>query len=955
MIFGHDFRRDAPDTLTIKPALLPLTQPMRKSTIILLLTLALAGIARAQQSTVKGVIKDTTEQKELPNAVIAVLRQSDSVLQAFTRSQPNGVFMLKNLPPGQYLLMVTYPRFADYVEPFSLKADSLFSFGPISLIRKSDLLKEVIITQKASAIRMKGDTLEFKADSFKVKEGATVEDLLKKLPGIQVNSKGEITAQGQKVQKVLVDGEEFFGDDPTLVTQNLRADMVDKVQVFDKKSDQAAFTGIDDGQKSKTINLKLKDDKKNGYFGKVSAGGGTDGYYDEQVMLNLFKKKQKLAVYGIASNTGKTGLNWNERDSYGQSIAGMADYDENSGNFFINGNMDELDSWSGRYEGQGYPAVRTGGVHYNDKWDDDRESVNGNYKAMQLAVTGASATSTKNILPDTFYFNNQQQHFSNQIMRHRADGSYEIKPDSTSSIKLTADGGNDHKITGSQYLTEARASDSSLINRGTRNISTTGDVQTLNSNLIWRKRMAKKGRTLSVDLSEKFERNSSNGYLYAQNDFYRQDTVNQQQVTDQYKNYHSQQMTIDSKIAYSEPLSVASFITASYGININNSSSDRSSFNKDGAGKYTSLDPLYSNDYRFNVFTHMAGLNYTLVKKQLRFIAGNSLGFTHFNQKDVHADITSSRRFINWYPQASLAYSFTPQKQLSLRYNGRSQQPTIQQIQPTQTNDDPLNVAIGNPGLKPEFVNNFSLFYNDYKVLTDRYIWAFMSYSSTQNFIGTRDNTDSAGKRTYQSVNLNGRNSLNGNFNYNFKWKKPAIDIWFNGSFNLDRMVNIVNNVPNTTNSGSISFGPGLGKSKDKKYEARVSFSAAYTRSVSSILKDNATSYWTYEIQPEAELFLPWKIQLHSDADINLRPKTALFTTNNNVAIWNAWVGKKMLKKDQLLLKLSVNDLLNQNIGFSRTVNSNYIMQNTYSTIQRFYMVTLVWSFTKAGTPAPRQ
>ena len=213
----------------------------------------------------------------------------------------------------------------------------------VSLILKAKLLEEVVIKQKISAIKIKGDTTEFTADSFHVQANATVEDLLKKLPGIQVDKNGKITAQGETVQKVLVDGEEFFGDDPTLVTQNLRADMIDKVQVFDKKSDQAAFTGIDDGEKSKTINLKLKDNKKNGYFGKVNLGGGTDGYYENQLMINLFKKKKKLSAYGIMSNTGKTGLNWNERNSYGESFASNADFDDATGNIMFNGSSDELD------------------------------------------------------------------------------------------------------------------------------------------------------------------------------------------------------------------------------------------------------------------------------------------------------------------------------------------------------------------------------------------------------------------------------------------------------------------------------------------------------------------------------------------------------------------------------------------------------------------------------------
>src|ERR1700744_5553032 len=424
---------------------------MLKLTALLLLRLALSSAAMAQSSQISGKISDTAEKKNLPGSSVLLLRGSDSILVGHTRAGGSGDFKFNHIPAGHYLLLVTYPRYEDYVDELDIKDSTPIILPPIALVLKSKLLEAVVVNGSKGAIRLKGDTTEFNADSFRTQQGASVEDLLKKLPGIQVDHNGKITAQGETVKKVLVDGEEFFGDDPTLVTQNLRADMVDKVQLYDKKSDQATFTGIDDGQREKTLNLKLKNGKKNGYLGRITAGAGTDGYYDEELMANYFKNKEKLAAYGIISNTGKTGLNWQERDNYGQSILGNADVDESTGFISIQGNNDDLDTWSGRFEGQGYPSVKTGGAHFNNKWDDDLQSLNGNYKYMDLAVKGNSTTNTENILPDTFYFNNQQQAFNNRIICHSVDGTYELKFDSTSSIKIMADGGTDHKTTYNQF------------------------------------------------------------------------------------------------------------------------------------------------------------------------------------------------------------------------------------------------------------------------------------------------------------------------------------------------------------------------------------------------------------------------------------------------------------------------------------------------------------------------
>ncbi|MBS1947757.1 MAG: TonB-dependent receptor [Bacteroidetes bacterium] len=928
---------------------------MKKPIAILTIVLFASLKTYAQHSSISGTISDTTEKKILPNSSVLILRKADSVLVFFTRSGRSGEFMATSLPSGKFIVLITYPKYADYVDTVSISDSSTVRLGIIPLTQKAQLLKEVVVRQKIGSIKIKGDTTEFAADSFKVQPNATVEDLLKKMPGIQVDKNGQITAQGEKVQKILVDGEEFFGDDPTLVTQNLRADMVDKVQVYDKKSDQAAFTGIDDGQKQKTINLKLKEGKKNGYFGKINASAGTNGYHDNQLMFNHFKDKQKFALYGIVSNTGTSGLNWQDQNNYGDNPLGNVDYDQNNGYFILEGSGDELDSWNGQYNGQGYPLVQTGGLHYNNKWNDDKQSLNANYKILQLNVTGGSTTNSQFILPDTFYYNNSKQQFTNRILRNRASGNYELQIDSSSSVKINADGGMDHKTTYSVDSTEARASDSALINQGFNRTTSTDDKHVVNSNLLWRKKLKKKGRTLSFNLRENYTANNSSGFLYADNYFYAGGSLSQSQVTDQYKTNQSKNLLLDSKLTYTEPLTKVSSLIFNYGIVVNNSNSSVSSFNKDNTGKYTALDTVYSNDYVFNIFTHRAGASYSLFQKKFKFSIGSDAGFANFNQKNEMTDSAAHRSFVNWYPQTTLMYQFSQSRSIHFRYNGYSQQPSIQQIQPVATNKDPLNIAIGNPNLKPEFSNNMSLSYNDYKIISDRFIWASANYSFIQNNISTSYYVDSFGRRVNQSVNLNGSKSFSVNGNYGIKIRKIDTRLGFNGNYNFNRNVSIVNNILNTTNSNNYTMGMNLSKSKEKKYELNLSASATYTSSYSTVQQGIATKYWTFDINPNFDFFLPLKLQVHSDCDMNIRQKTPVFNTNTSVIIWNAWIGKKLLKNDALIIKIIGNDLLDQNIGFSRSVNSNFISQNTYSTIRRYFLLGITWNFTKAGTKMPGQ
>jgi hypothetical protein len=286
---------------------------------------------------------------------------------------------------------------------------------------------------------------------------------------------------------------------------------------------------------------------------------------------------------------------------------------------------------------------------------------------------------------------------------------------------------------------------------------------------------------------------------------------------------------------------------------------------------------------------------------------------------------------------------------LSLDYHGNTTQPSLDQLQPIRTNEDPLNITIGNPGLKPQFSNQFSLNYFSFKILSESSLMLNVSYAFAQNSISNKSTVDSSGRRTTQAINVNGNYSYGIGANYNFKWKAPDLHIGLGANLNNGQNISLVNDLLNTTKSNSYIFSFSVNKSRDKAYDLGVRTSASYTTSKSSINTGVSTDYWTYTVSPSLDIYLPAKFQLHSEGDFNLRPKSAAFPTNNNVILMNAWVGRKFLKNDDLLVKISGNDLFNQNKGFSRTANSNFITQNTYSTIQRYFMLSVVWNFTKAG------
>jgi hypothetical protein len=934
-----------------------------KITILPLLLLCLFFSSRtfAQNPySVKGAVIDSSSNLRLVNTTICVLNAKDSTLRQFVRAGVNGTFTLNKLTKGNFILLVSYPDYADYVEHFSLnEAKPQHDFGKLNLRLKSKILQEVLIKGTVAAMKIKGDTTEFNAKAYTIQPNSKVEDLLKQLPGIQVDKDGKITAQGQEVKKVLVDGEEFFGDDPTLVTKNIRGDMVDKVQLYDKKSDQATFTGVDDGEKTKTINIKLKEDKKNGYFGKVDAGVGTDGYYSAQAMYNRFKGKKKFSAYGIASNTGKTGLGWEDSDKYGASNTTVGD----DGSIFISGGGGDLDSFDGRYNGQGIPIAQTGGIHFDNKWDNDKKTANANYKAGYLEVDGNTNIISQRTLPGSSINNNSNQDFKNSVFRQKLDYAYTTKLDTTSTLKLTIDGtqkttkNSSNNISTSISPSNNAGIADTLLNTNQRTLTNNVDNQIFNASAFYTKKFKKTGRTVSVNLAGNFNNSNARGFLKSEIDFYNRTTalLDSTQNIDQYKTTVTKSHNFNGNATYTEPLNKKASMVFNYGLGDINNNSDRKSFNNNG-GAYNQLDTKYSNDYTVNQLSNNFGatLNYRATKSTLNISARAAA--VNFKQTDEIAHQEFSRNFLNWNPSASYQYRFTQQKSFRISYYGYTNQPSIDQIQPILVNNDPLNQQLGNPLLKPSFNNSFSMNYNSYKILSDESIWLSGSYSFTDNAIVSNNINKTTGVSSYQSVNLTDHQPYNFYFNGSYGQKIPGLNLNVSlyATANGNKSYNFSNSVLNTTTSSNYSGQLGIYKSKQKKYDIRIGAGPGYSFGKTSLDANTNNNGYTFNGYGYFNVYLPGKIQISSDGTYQYKGKTQTFNETFSQLILNASINKTFLKQDNLKLSLSGNDLLDQNRGFNRNSFGGSITQTSYTTIRRYFLFSITWDFNKmGGAPQP--
>ncbi|RZA00174.1 MAG: TonB-dependent receptor [Sphingobacteriaceae bacterium] len=920
---------------------------MRHTIITLFLLFISTHVLFAQNDySAKGIITDTASNLQLENSSVLVLNAKDSTLAAFTRAATDGLFKINGLANGKYILLVSYPNYADFVERFQLdSAKRSIDVGQINMTLKSQLLAEVIIKAKAVAIKIKGDTTEYNAAAYVIQPNSKVEDLLKQLEGIQVDKDGKITAQGETVSKVLVDGEEFFGDDPTLVTKNIRADMVDKVQLYDKKSDQATFTGIDDGQKSKTINIKLKEDKKNGTFGKVDAGAGTKEFYQGQLLYNTFKAKQKIAAYGITSNTGKTTLGWDDQNKIGES--GMESSEDGSYFYMGGGGWDDM-----TYFGEGIPVARTGGVHFDKKWGSDNNYLNTNYKLGELTIDGKKNIINQNNLSDKILNTNSDQTFHNFVFRHKVDGKYEYKIDSTSTLKIAFDATFRRYNRINNSNSEGRINFDTLQNRSLTDVISAGNGQSINTSVFYTKKLKKTGRTFSVYVAPSFNEGSDQDSLRSDIRFYgKQGALDSTKINDQVRNNKTRSNSVNTNITYTEPLSKKLSVVLNYGVNISDGSSDRRTYDQSSPGVYNVIVDKLSSDFELNQLANHAGaiFNYKGEKTIINF--GTKASAVNFKQVDLFNNNTIKRDFINWAPQARFTYRFSQQRSFNINYTGQTNQPGLEQLQPVITGNDLLNQRIGNPNLTPSFRNNLRIDYRSYKVLDETSLGLYGNYAYTINPIVDNVVTDTKGASTFQSFNLPGKKPMSFwvNAYYNKKIKKIDVSVGPQLSANGSTYYNMVNNQLNMTKSYNYSATINIQAYKVKKYDFYLYGGPSYNISQSSLQPNTNNNGRGFYASGSTNIYLPFKIQVGTNFNYQFTAKTKSFDTDFNLFIWNASLTKTFLKQDNLKISLAGNDLLNNNTGFSRNEYGNTFTQTTTTTIKRFFLFSVIYEFNKMG------
>ncbi len=919
-----------------------------------LLPFMLLFVSYAKAQTITGKLFDSSSNKAIPFAVVAILKPGDSILIKFARTDKEGKFQLNHIMAGKYILMITHPVYADIVDDITTSAEGL-QLNTLKFIPRSQLLQEVIV-KTGGAIKIKGDTISYTADSFKVSANANVEELLKKLPGITVDKDGKIKAMGEQVKKVLVDGEEFFGDDPGMAVKNLRADAVKEVQVFDKKSDQAEFTGIDDGQKQKTINLKLKDDRKKGYFGKLDAAGGplknNDNRYNTNAMVNAFKGKRKFSAFLLNGNTGQNGLNWQDNEKFGGDRGDVTmNMDEDGGMMWMwrGGNSDEEPNVNTE---NGFISNTNAGAHYSNKWADKR-TLSFSPKYNRQLYTNEQTNFTQRQVGDSIL--NDYSATTTDVNRYNLKNnfSYDIKFDSSNSLKVTLKANFYHTESSENRTGETKSNTETIKNKTDRLYQQNADKNSLSASAIFRHKFKKERRTLSVNADWNRLNTDGRNFLRSNNQSYVNGLPSYNLQQNQLLEVDKTTQKLTTKATYTEPLNKKFSIELGYELTYSAGTNNQLTHSYSPvSGKYDHYIDTLSNNFDQLIVINKPNAKISYNFKKIKFNFGSGFGYTHFDFKDITYNKEYKREYTNLFPSASLNYTYKPNHSINFSYNGNTTQPTLNQLQPLRNNNDIFNQYIGNPGLKQSFTHSFNVSHNSYNFIKDLWMYQSFNLSSTMNSITNSlvINLDS-GKTTMQPINTNGNITMNFWSGFGYKIKKLNMNINFQPNFNYSKFADVINGQTSFAKTFNGGMSIWLSKSKEKKYDISVGNDLGYNRNITS-QNNLVNSYYTNTLSINSTLYYKKVWSITSDYNFFARQKTVQFQDNLTNHIWNARL-QKTFKENEFTAYVLIRDILKQNIGIDRSYYGNTTSEVTNQRLRQYWMIGFTWDFkNKSSKPS---
>ncbi|MBP6460448.1 MAG: TonB-dependent receptor [Crocinitomicaceae bacterium] len=887
--------------------------------ILFVLTLLTTQNLLSQELTIQGKITDSSGVKGIPNTFIMGVRVKDSTLVTYTRSNKQGEFTLNNLPIDTFKLTIGHPKFDDKsVFIFGNKTETHIQLPTIKLDSKSQELAEVLVYANNSPIFYKGDTLVFVADSFKVKENAVVEDLLKKLPGVHVDGKGKITFQGKDVDHIYVDGDEFFGADPTVATRNLGANAVQQVQVYEKKE-----VGESGDATKQIVNLTLKEEAKKGYFGKTSVASDGTKFYEAEILYNRFKNKNNLSSYLLLNNTPRAGFSWEDQYDYNLTETPTDNVD-------------------------GIPQNLKTGTNYKIAYGKKKQNdFSISYNIDKATIISKKEAKTQYVFADSNYYDNQLTDNKNATTKHSIRSFNKIKFDSLTKIEieptLQFDETTYKTANSTQYLNQSFNAFRNSINSSSERNTSMQFSNTINVEKLY---LTKK-RESTISLTNYYKRDNELGNIQFLNINIQTDSSKQNQENNNALTNYNHSITL----FHSEPLTSKTNINFEYQHSLYTSSNYK--LTQDIVNQNYITNNLFTSNFSKNQIIHKGKLSFTRKSGSHSVIIGSNLRYLSIdNTNKITKEVfTQHNNVLLPY----LTYSFKKKNAANfyLSYTTTSNTPSIEQMQPVLNNMNPNARTIGNLNLQPTFANTFYFNINRFNNLKGRYLFLNTNFSLTQQDIASSITYDSLGRSVTQYINVDGNQNFSSSVNYRISI--PKYKLYLNSGLEVSstKKTNFVNQLALITRQNQIKPDLGINYYTDTfsiSLTSSVSLNQAIgTSSQMNGSNSNQFSTKTNYLQFTNEFFISWTIPVVGitvESSVNQLKNTGRFEGYNlNRTLIRAALSKNFLKNKNLVVSIEGNDLLNQNIQISRSVTYNQITDYTSNLIARYLLFRLTYRF----------
>ncbi len=932
--------------------------------MIIRLTLALSILFLSygtfgQTFKITGKVTDAADTSPLIGVTAIVSGVSDTADKNGAITDDGGNFEITNLHSGNYNLRLEYTGYKSVKQTISVTYKDIF-VGIITMKASVNELKGVTIAAKQIRAEQNGDTSQFHADAYKTNPDATAEDLVTKMPGVSSDNTG-VKVNGEAVQQVYVDGKPFFGTDPSLALKNMPAEIIDKIQVFDKLSDQSTFTGFDDGNAQKTMNIITKKGKNDGVFGKVYAGYGTDDTYIAGGNLNFFNGDRRISLIGLSNNINQQ--NFSSQDILGISGSGSGQNRGGGGRGGNGGGNGANNFLVGQQNG--ITSTNSFGFNYSDNWG-KKIKVTGSYffnntdnkNATELTRNYFTTSDTANI-----YHENDNSETKNY--NHRINLRLEYTPDSFNSIVFTPAISFQQNNSGSQtFASDSLGNTLSSITNNNNNAFSNG-YSSSNNNLLLQHKFKKRRRTISLNLGSSINEKTGDGSYYSLNDFYASNTTT---LRDQHYNLYNNGYNVSSNLTYTEPVGKKGQIMANYNPSYAKSSSDKETYDRDSLSDYSIPDTLFSNKYNTTYVTQKGGLNYRIGDRKLTFSFGANVQYATLDGSEIFPHVFSIRRnFTDVLPSAFFNYRYADGRNLRIMYRTNTTAPSVTQLQDLVDISNPLLLKTGNSELKQDYEQTFIVRYGLTKSKTARNFFLNLYVNYINNYIGnatyipgvnsiftdpvTFDTIQvNKGSQLTRPVNLDGFWNMRSFLTYGMPVDLIKCNLNLSGGFNFTRtpgQINtttvIANSVANFSNNYIPSFGIVLSSNISQALDFTLAYNGNYnivTNTTQALANNN---YYNHIASFRINYLLLKKIVFNTNLSHNYY--TAFSSTGDqSYFLWNAYIGYKMLKNNALEARITAYDILNQNKSINRTVTETYIENSVTQVLKQYFLFQLTYT-----------